>query len=320
MAVDKSTQSRYARYRDSILRRAGHERRVLMATPLGRQSKCTVCGCSFHLYASNPGQRTCSKACRYKSSAQKTVYARRAAQRCAICARIYQPKRAGTACCSRACGWKFMSAQATVRRSERKAENAARKVADATVERLFLCQYCSVQFVRKPRASKRFCSSRCARNNMARNNRVKAEARDSGTRTCLECHREFRVPYSHGARGPRRLCSRTCAKRRNRRSIRSNQGKSKDKSHATRARERGLPVERVNRVAVFARDCWRCQLCGKATPHRLLKSFKHPDAPTLDHIVPIASGGGHTWANVQCACRSCNSCKSAKPLGQFRLF
>lgn len=35
-----------------------------------------------------------------------------------------------------------------------------------------------------------------------------------------------------------------------------------------------------------------------------------PNAPTLDHIIPLARGGTHTWGNVQLACASCNSSKA----------
>jgi 5-methylcytosine-specific restriction endonuclease McrA len=36
-----------------------------------------------------------------------------------------------------------------------------------------------------------------------------------------------------------------------------------------------------------------------------------PMAPTVDHIVPIARAGTHTWDNVQLAHAHCNSLKSA---------
>jgi 5-methylcytosine-specific restriction endonuclease McrA len=46
----------------------------------------------------------------------------------------------------------------------------------------------------------------------------------------------------------------------------------------------------------------------------------HADrAPELDHILPLAAGGDHTFDNVACACRKCNQAKGALPLGQIRL-
>lgn len=85
-------------------------------------------------------------------------------------------------------------------------------------------------------------------------------------------------------------------------------GKLKYKS-IRRARE-AIEAEVVVPQQVFARDGWKCQLCGVDTPRRLRGSYE-PNAPELDHIVPLSKGGGHTWANVQCACRACNSAKGA---------
>jgi 5-methylcytosine-specific restriction endonuclease McrA len=52
----------------------------------------------------------------------------------------------------------------------------------------------------------------------------------------------------------------------------------------------------LTRRAVFARDEWTCQYCGRT-------------AENLDHVVPRSRGGTHTWDNVVAACRRCNSRK-----------
>lgn len=93
-------------------------------------------------------------------------------------------------------------------------------------------------------------------------------------------------------------------------------GKKEARHHARarrRARERGAFVERVYRKVVFERDGWRCRLCGKPVE----KAAEVPDAnaPTLDHIIPLAVGGAHSYANVQLAHFLCNSYKSAATLG-----
>jgi len=76
--------------------------------------------------------------------------------------------------------------------------------------------------------------------------------------------------------------------------------------------------EAFDPIKVFMRDKWHCQLCGVSTPKRLRGTYED-DAPELDHVVPLALGGSHTWANVQCACRSCNISKGARALGQMGL-
>jgi len=52
----------------------------------------------------------------------------------------------------------------------------------------------------------------------------------------------------------------------------------------------------LTRRAVFARDHWTCQYCGKA-------------AENVDHVIPKSAGGGHLWENVVAACRRCNQRK-----------
>lgn len=52
----------------------------------------------------------------------------------------------------------------------------------------------------------------------------------------------------------------------------------------------------LSRRAVFVRDNFECQYCGRP-------------AENVDHVVPKSRGGGHTWDNVVAACRPCNSRK-----------
>jgi 5-methylcytosine-specific restriction endonuclease McrA len=52
----------------------------------------------------------------------------------------------------------------------------------------------------------------------------------------------------------------------------------------------------LTRRAVFARDGWVCQYCGRA-------------AENVDHVIPKSRGGDHAWENVVAACRRCNSRK-----------
>ena len=78
-----------------------------------------------------------------------------------------------------------------------------------------------------------------------------------------------------------------------------------------RARERALPRESIDPLAVFARDGWCCRLCGRSTPPNERGTYAD-EAPELDHIVPLARGGHHVWSNVQCACRQCNNVKGMR--------
>ncbi|HLO51924.1 MAG TPA: HNH endonuclease [Kamptonema sp.] len=61
--------------------------------------------------------------------------------------------------------------------------------------------------------------------------------------------------------------------------------------------ERIWKVPPVNRREVLRRDGHSCQYCGSTK--RL----------TLDHVMPRAQGGAHTWDNIVTACEKCNSLK-----------
>lgn len=85
-------------------------------------------------------------------------------------------------------------------------------------------------------------------------------------------------------------------------------------NNPARARRRGLPRLYFDEVAeVLERDGWRCMICGADAPKQL-RGTTSPNAPEVDHIIPLAALGspGHTPANCQCACRACNSAKGAK--------
>ena len=63
----------------------------------------------------------------------------------------------------------------------------------------------------------------------------------------------------------------------------------------------------VNRREVLRRDHHTCQYCG--SQKRL----------TLDHVIPRAQGGPHTWENVVTACAPCNSQKGNRTPAQAKM-
>jgi hypothetical protein len=131
------------------------------------------------------------------------------------------------------------------------------------------------------------------------------------------------VGYSFGC--PRELCSLECkeidhARKRetpeHRRRARAQNKKNRRKyggSHRSRARRVGALYESFNVYDVFKRAGWHCEACGIPTPRRL-RGTHHPQAPELDHVVALASGGNHHPDNAQCLCRRCNSVKSDKSM------
>lgn len=68
-------------------------------------------------------------------------------------------------------------------------------------------------------------------------------------------------------------------------------------------------LSKRTRFEIFKRDGFRCVYCG-ATP---VQAPLH-----VDHVVPVAEGGGNDPANLVTACDSCNLGKGAVPLEQHK--
>lgn len=173
----------------------------------------------------------------------------------------------------------------------------------------FACAVCACPFVsRQPNAI--VCPQvECKKEHARRKSReYSAKLKPVVQRACKHCGMGFTPAYGDARRA---FCSKRCGKKFARRGI--------SKCHTARARRFGVPrCYSIKPEAVFARDGWRCQLCGCATPERLRGTY-NDRAPELDHIIPLSKGGGHTWDNVQCACRACNGAKGNNVQGQLRI-
>jgi 5-methylcytosine-specific restriction endonuclease McrA len=76
----------------------------------------------------------------------------------------------------------------------------------------------------------------------------------------------------------------------------------------------GMPIRNKKRREVLARFDRTCQYCGVQAEY---------DAPWLeiDHIIPIALGGGDNDENLQVLCHRCNQAKrdhEVMPLSRMR--
>jgi 5-methylcytosine-specific restriction endonuclease McrA len=80
-----------------------------------------------------------------------------------------------------------------------------------------------------------------------------------------------------------------------------------------RAKLRGAYVEDVDRRVVWERDRGRCQLKIVCTGRRVPFRKMH-----MDHIIPLARGGEHSYANVQTSCGPCNLAKGSAVLKSRR--
>lgn len=64
-------------------------------------------------------------------------------------------------------------------------------------------------------------------------------------------------------------------------------------------------ISKKVRFEIFKRDAFTCQYCGSTPPKAILH---------IDHIVPVAEGGGNEDTNLVTSCSICNLGKSANSL------
>lgn len=238
---------------------------------------------------------------------------------CVECDQEFAARSRDTKFCGDKCAWQaYWKRHGDRLRSKHRAATSSRR---EDRRRPRACPQCNRTF--KPKTSRTVhCSRRCIYRTLsikrrdienARRRNKSAKRRESlPTKPCLYCKRVFRPKRRSNAMH----CSGRCSIGTWGRQHPEVAARSK---HARRARLNGAVSERVDRLVVFARAGWRCVLCGRPTPRALIGTGSL-QRPTLDHIVPLSRGGSHTYANVQCACLSCNSRKSTKTIGQLRMF
>lgn len=121
-------------------------------------------------------------------------------------------------------------------------------------------------------------------------------------RECLVCGKAFVSPFSYAL-----TCSKECSRffKRNARTGRMKALKKNGELDAS-----------ITLDALIKRDNEVCHICGERInreDYEYKKGYICVGAsyPTIDHVVPIAKGGTHTWENVKLAHMLCNARKGA---------
>lgn len=255
---------------------------------------CKNCGAAM-LGSSNKLSKyfgfTCSRTCAIdlqRASARRNFPIELTPRRCLICAVEFQPRRSEQIACSRGCGFVLLGRRRT---------GSKRPTPPAVVARR---EQAAVQKAAHIAERKRSAPERA----LAKYEQSKADAR-AKTRAawavpliCRICGREWLRTATAQTR-----CSYCTA-------AATRAMKARDK--AKRRARIGL-ASLIDPVGVFERDGWQCYLCSIATPKELRGTLE-PNAPEMDHVKPLAKGGGHSWDNVACACRRCNLIKADKEL------
>ena len=123
-------------------------------------------------------------------------------------------------------------------------------------------------------------------------------------KTCKECGKVFHSEYKTAA-----YCSHECKRKV------ENRKQYKRSGHRKRARRAGVEYQAgITLERLIQRDGGVCYLCGQPVDvHDKTWGTSGPNYPSIDHVKPIAKGGGHTWGNVRLAHCMCNSKKRDLP-------
>lgn len=113
---------------------------------------------------------------------------------------------------------------------------------------------------------------------------------------CAECRALF-VTQIANARYCSSICERRCQRRRGKQ-VRSKRIRSTAKR------------DPISLPTIAERDGWRCHICKRKVRRSTW---------SLDHLVPLASGGTHTYDNVALAHHRCNTLRGSAGAAQLRL-
>jgi hypothetical protein len=120
---------------------------------------------------------------------------------------------------------------------------------------------------------------------------------------CKECGKRFEMRSSKS-----KFCSTKCSDK--------NYYRVKELRRRKKLQENGRVNYKISKRKLIEREGSKCKLCGEPVDfndyHYKEEGYfiAGPKYPSIDHIIPVAKGGTHTWDNVQLAHRHCNSVKS----------
>ena len=259
---------------------------------------CEHCGVPI---SGDPRKRFCSKSCKDKARIRPGKEAN-----CLECGKAFRftPNKKGMFC-SVSCSvkhrhadpeWKAKDDARRARQSNRqwlsKNQGAFSPVMDAT------CLHCQKVHT-KSQGAGRVCSVECrqadAEQHKMWNIRMFYDQPLTQIKICPETGWLFKPEHNGQKYATREIAYRV--------------GKRVAKAKRRARKKNNGRMESIDPVEVFRSVDYVCQICACQTEEDK-RGMVHDRAPQLDHIIPLAQGGTHTWGNVQCACRACNIAKS----------
>jgi 5-methylcytosine-specific restriction endonuclease McrA len=99
-------------------------------------------------------------------------------------------------------------------------------------------------------------------------------------------------------------------------------GLATEHSHRRKARKLQTVIEKgISKSALKKKFGTRCYYCENEMDFSVGVGRKfNKNMATIEHLIPLARGGEHTWENTVLACRHCNLSKNAKSIEEFEEF
>ena len=247
---------------------------------------CECCGTEF--IAKRKDKRYCCRTCKdiaikLRNGERVNANPKAIQKVCVVCGKTFETRRDADVCCSPECSKKHRSPDLRYSRSWEEYVAEVKAKAEA----------------RKAEKEKENATANAVRI-------IWAIAEKRKDKYCAECGGVFHSEY------PNKIyCSDRC-KRKHRDRLRPKRRKNhSSRSIRSRCRKYGVYYDpSVKSELAFKRDEMVCQICGeKCDPKDHTWGSTGPLYPSVDHIIPLAKGGTHTWGNVQTAHIICNSFK-----------
>lgn len=234
---------------------------------------------------------------------------------CYICGAKFRPKdKRRTRCYDTECHreYKRRGMQDYLRRYKEehgRGYYAGRRTSEERRVYTITCAYCGNAHQAQQRDTK-YCSLECGQRGRYKKTtdlvkykrprvHVPTETRGEGFTAgrCPQCGEYFVEQWM------RRYCSTACSRR--------------AEWHRRYKRRGKFSVTSKERIALYERDQWACQLCS--LPVNKDAHYLDADAPTLDHIVPQSAQliPDHSASNLQLAHRGCNSARGVTPIDEW---
>lgn len=269
-----------------------------------REKNCAFCGKELPKFKT----RYCSRECGIRANHIKTgriSHSEILTKNCCVCGKEFQTWRSRKTTCSEECRRK-RDASARSYDAEYEHQKYLKKHPDAkTTEQRHEEHLLRLEKQKEEKAEKAIAmflqdveweSRRADKKRIKEANRKYWQEYEQ-EHTCVECGKKYIAHYPLA-----KYCSKKCSRK------------------VTRIRKRyeGITIDKDITVQKLAkRDHDKCQLCGLPVDwddkHKTDKAIICGDMyPSIDHIIPISSGGLHAWNNVQLAHRICNTKKSNK--------